>query len=52
MVYLIKDLSRFGEVSFQKEEILLGTASYPGTSKTTQELLEEAEKSLKPYAQE
>jgi transcriptional regulator with GAF, ATPase, and Fis domain len=48
VTYLHKDLGEAG-LSDAAQEVLLGVASYPGTSRTPDALLEEAEKNLKAY---
>jgi hypothetical protein len=44
--YLAKDLA---EVGAGKDDVLIGTAMYPGTSRTANDLLQEARKSLQPF---
>lgn len=48
MTYLSKDLS---EVGANREDIKVGTAIYPGNSRTAAELIEEARQNLKPFEQ-
>lgn len=48
--YLAKDLSTLTEFPQEQREILIGSAGYPGSAKTADELLAEAEKNLKPIS--
>jgi hypothetical protein len=48
MTYMDKDL---GHVGGSRESILVGTATYPGSSRTADQLLDEARADLKPYKQ-
>jgi len=50
-MYLTKELSALADIPAEEKEIQLGAASYPGTAKDADELLEQAEQSLKPHAQ-
>ncbi|HKW14372.1 MAG TPA: hypothetical protein VJS69_07805, partial [Candidatus Krumholzibacteria bacterium] len=50
VTYLHKDLSEAG-VDHAAREVLVGVASYPGTARTPDALLEEAERGLKSYLQ-
>jgi transcriptional regulator with GAF, ATPase, and Fis domain len=52
MLYLTKDFSTMAEAPLALDDILLGWALYPGTVRTAEDLLLEAEKNLKPYAAE
>jgi GAF domain-containing protein len=48
--YLSRDLSSLTDVPEEQKRILVGSASYPGTSKNADELLAEAFKNLKPLS--
>lgn len=48
--YITKDLSGVEKAAEGPSRVLVGSAGYPGTSKTPDELMAEAEKSLKPFA--
>ena len=50
--YLSKDISTLTEFAPEQRRVLVGSATYPGGSKTADELLKEAEKTLKPASQE
>jgi hypothetical protein len=52
MLYLMKDLSELREANISKDDILVGLSAYPGIGRTADDLLEEAEKDLKPHSQE
>jgi hypothetical protein len=49
VAYLTRDFAGVG-VTLTGRDILVGTASYPGVSRTSGNLLNEAEQSLKPHA--
>jgi len=48
--YLAKDLSTLTDFPQEQREILIGSAGYPGSAKTADELLAEAEKNLSPIS--
>jgi len=48
VAYLHKDLSQAG-VKADKSEVLVGAATYPGTARTPDALLDEAERNLKSH---
>jgi hypothetical protein len=49
MMYLIKDLSEVKGAEIHNEDILVGVSVYPGTGRTADDLLDEAENDLKPH---
>jgi GAF domain-containing protein len=50
--YLAKDVSVLDEFPVERKKILVGSATYPGPSKTADDLLAEAEKTFKPASQD
>jgi len=50
--YLSKDISTLAEFPPELRTILVGSSTYPGTSKTADDLLAEAERTLKPVAKD
>lgn len=50
--YLAKDVSTLADFPQAQRTILVGSATYPGAAKTADELLAEAERTLKPAAQD
>ena len=44
--------AQLARATIRMDEILVAVSTYPGTSKTADELLQEAEGELKPYVQE
>ncbi|MDH3217061.1 MAG: GAF domain-containing protein [Candidatus Krumholzibacteria bacterium] len=52
MLYLKKDLSQLTDTPVEGQDVLVGTALYPGAAKSAEDLLGEAEKDLKPFADE
>ncbi|MFQ5510333.1 MAG: GAF domain-containing protein [Candidatus Krumholzibacteriia bacterium] len=52
VLYLMKDLSGVEDLKVGKNDILVGSAVYPGASRTAAELLAEAEKDLQVPSQE
>lgn len=51
MTYLKKDLAQVKDLHVDPDEILCGTADYPGKAKNPAALLAEARANLKPYTQ-
>jgi hypothetical protein len=49
MMYLLKDFSAAGLPAIRSNEVRVGQAIYPGTARTPELLLAEAESSLTPY---
>jgi GAF domain-containing protein len=49
--YLAKDISTLDDFPAGERTILVGSATYPGAAKTADQLLAEAERTLKPAAQ-
>ncbi len=50
MMYLMKDLSGVQDAEIRKGDIFVGVSVYPGTGRTADDLLDEAENDLKPQA--
>jgi hypothetical protein len=50
--YLAKDVSTLSDFSQGERTVLVGSATYPGPAKTADELLMEAERTLKPASQD
>lgn len=50
--YIAKDLSNVKDFPQESQKIAVGSAGYPGTARTPDDLLSEAEKSLKPLSTE
>jgi GAF domain-containing protein len=50
--YIAKDLATVKDIPREVHRISVGSAAYPGTAKSPEELLSEAEKSLKPVSDE
>jgi hypothetical protein len=48
--YLAKDLATLTDFPQEQREILFGSAGYPGSAKTADEVLAEAEKNLSPIS--
>ena len=48
VAYLLKDLTR-ANVAVTGGDVLIGSATYPGTARSSDALMDEAERSLKPY---
>ncbi len=50
MMYLVKDLSAVEGAEICRDDILVGVSVYPGTGRSAEELLNEAETDLKPHS--
>jgi hypothetical protein len=49
VAYLLKDLAR-ANLAVTGGDVLIGTATYPGTARSSDALMDEAERALKPHA--
>jgi putative methionine-R-sulfoxide reductase with GAF domain len=52
MMYLTKDLAELKEPQIKAGEILVGISAYPGIGRTADDLLDEADKDLKPHTED
>jgi len=49
MLYLLKDFAAVADIAIEPSDVLVAHTFYPGTAKTPETMLDEAEKALEPF---